>query len=210
MYYYIIVKGVRIKMLINITIEGTNSMLLHKYTVASVRDTKTRIVSTNDAKNYSDEWIAGTYWETGKGINVVMPSENLMACFFNGSKGMKKGKTALTRVVYSAMIVLPFEPYIMYENKPITKERIIKNDWFHTCGAVISGRRVDRIRTMIPECWKISFQIKTKDESLNFDDIKKIVDNAGTSAGLGDWRPSSPKKPGSHGTFKVIQFEEAV
>lgn len=192
-------------MQIDTTIKGTNAILLHKYTTASVSTPPTRIVRGTDSKNYADEWVKGTYLNTD-GF-VVMPAINIMACMFNGAKGMKKGKTPLTRLVYTSFQVQPFEPILNYDNKPITLEDIEKNDWLNVCGVVIQGRRVDRTRTEIPLGWEINFQIITKDESLTSKDIRMILENAGTVAGLGDWRPSSPKKPGPYGTFQVVKFE---
>jgi hypothetical protein len=34
--------------------------------------------------------------------------------------------------------------------------------------------------------------------------VKEIVEKAGKKAGLGDWRPSAPKKPGPYGTFELV------
>lgn len=199
----------------NIQLRGTNAILLHKYTTATVSEPGSRI-TTKDSANYVDEWVKGTYFN--KEGQVVIPWKNLMACLFDGAKGMKKGKTALTRVVYTSLMVQSPEIVLLFDGKPITKEDILKNDWLDTCGAVISGRRVDRTRTMIPgspkvpgvdeKSWELNFEIITKDEILSKEDIQKIIERAGLAAGLGDWRPSSPKKPGSYGTFELVSLEE--
>lgn len=191
---------------IEVTIKGTNAILLHKYTTATVSDPKSRI-TTKDSANYADEWIKGTYLNNED--QVVMPWTNLAACLFDGAKGMKKGKTALTRVVYTSLAIAEPESLLLYNGKPITIEDIRKNNWLHICGAVISGRRIDRVRTMIPSGWEITFPILVKEEgTLTLGDIKSILDNAGLRAGLGDWRPSSPKKPGPYGVFTVVSFKE--
>ena len=191
---------------INITIRGTNALLLHKYTTATVSGPKARVIKSREATMYDDEWIKSTY--LNKEGHVVMPSLNIIACLFDGSKGMKIGKKAITRILYTSLFVTPFEPVVMGDEKPITINDIRKNDWLDRRGAVISGRRIDRTRTMLPLGWTLSFVISTKDSSLSKEDIKAVLENAGTSAGLGDWRPSSPKKPGPYGTFAVVSFEE--
>lgn len=195
------------KLQYNVKIRGTNTMLLHKYTPASVAEPKLRVNRGNDAANYAEEWVKATY--LNKDGQVVMPWTNIFACLFDGSKGMKKGKTFITRIIYTSLLLTDQEPLVLFDNKPITIEMIKENDWLHATGAVISGRRIDRIRTAIPEGYEISFGIATKpNNTLTSEDIESIITNAGIQAGLGDWRPSSPKKPGPYGTFEVISFEE--
>ena len=140
----------------NIMIRGTNAILLHKYTVASASTPKTRVIKNKDSVNYADEWVKGTYLD--KDGNVVMPSLNIMACLFDGCKGMKSGKKALTRIIYTSLLVQPFEPVLTYEGKTISIDTIRENDWLNMSGAVITGRRVDRVRTMIPEGWELPFR----------------------------------------------------
>jgi len=190
-------------MRIDVTIKGTAQMLLHKYPTATSSTKKIRTGSTD----YSEEWIKTTYLND-KG-EVIMPWTNLMACIFEGSKGMKKGKTALTRVVYTSLAIANPEPLVLVDNKPVTIDMIKENDWLFISGVVVQRSRVDRIRTAIPEGYEISFPIITKPNNiLSIEDIKEIITNAGIVAGLGDWRPSSPKKPGPYGTFDVIAFKE--
>ena len=185
----------------NVTIKGTHTMLLHKYTPATVSEPKTRVNRGKDSANYADD--------LNKEGQVIMPWDNIFACLFDGSKGMKKGKTAVTRIVYTSLAITDLEPLVLVEEKPVTIDLIRENDWLYSKGAVISGRRIDRVRTAIPEGWELSFGIVTKPNNiLSTEDIQTIVENAGLYAGLGDWRPSAPKKPGPYGTFEVIKFEE--
>ena len=196
-------------MQVNVTIRGLQPLLLHKYTVASVSDPKARMVKTRDSTTFADEWRKGTYVDEGKFL--IMPSVNILACLFDGAKGMKIGKKAVTRSVYTSLVVSPIQPRILWSEdgkkyEEIHIDSIPDRQWLHASGAVISGRRIDRIRTQVPPGWIISFQILTKDDALSHDDIKTIVESAGKFAGLGDWRPSSPKKPGPYGVFDIAEF----
>lgn len=191
----------------NVTIKGTHTLLLHKYTPASVSGPAIRVNRGNDSVNFAEEWVTSTY--LNKDGQVVMPWTNIFACLFDGSKGMKKGKTAITRIVYTSLAITDPEPLVTIDGKPITLEMIKENDWLNYSGAVISGRRIDRIRSAIPTGYEITFGIVTKPNNiLTTEDIKAILENAGIQAGLGDWRPSSPKKPGPYGTFEVASFTE--
>jgi hypothetical protein len=194
-----------------VVIEGTNFLLLHKYSVASVSDPKTRVINVKDSVNYKDEWKKATYLNE-KGF-VVMPQLNLMACIFDGAKGMKAGKKALTRTIYTSLKVTPFEPEILClvpgekELRPITLKDIEDNLWLNVTGAVVGKARVDRVRTYLPIGWRIKFSIIVKEDTLDLRQVKGILDHAGTESGLGDWRPSAPKKPGPYGTFRVTSFD---
>jgi len=189
-----------------VKIKGNQPLLLHKYTVATVSDVPTR---KTFGASYADEWVKGTYVNED-GI-VVMPAANIKACIYDGSKGQKKGKVALTRVVNSTLIISPFETPIkcLVDGRlnEITIEDIKTNRWIYVCGCVVQGRRVDRSRTQLPTGWEIEFEVMTKNDDLNKADIQALLESAGRSAGLGDWRPSSPKKPGVFGTFDVVAFE---
>jgi hypothetical protein len=183
----------------NITIKGTNAMLLHKYTVSTISGGKG---IKGPKEDYSTEWRKTTYLNSEG--QVIMPWQNIMASIYDGCKGEKDGKTFLTRVVNTSLEVITLEPLVLIDNKPITLDLIEKNDWIYVCGAVISGRRVDRSRTMLPAGWTITFDISLKDKFFNEEMVKEIINKAGKKAGLGDWRPSAPKKPGPYGTYEIV------
>ena len=193
--------------MIKVTITGTNAILLHKYTVNTVSEPKGRGIKGRDSANYSDEWIKATYLNDDG--NLILPALNLIACIFDGARQYKIGKKASTRIVATALKVFPQEPLLKVSGKLITIDDIRKNPlWLHTTGAVISGRRVDRVRTMLPKGWTVDFEIDYDNEALALDDVRNILEIAGSRAGLGDWRPSAPKKPGPYGTFEITKFEE--
>ena len=51
--------------------------------------------------------------------------------------------------------------------------------------------------------WSISGSITVVDETITGDILQLILEMAGTYCGLGDWRPSSPGKPGPWGRFRA-------
>jgi hypothetical protein len=186
-----------------ITIRGTNALLLHKYTVSTILNPKVR----GQKEDYSVEWKKSVYLnEKGQ---LIMPWQNLMASIYDGCKGGKAGKIYLTRVVNTSLEIVTLEPLILFEGEPITIDTIEKKDWIYVSGAVVSGRRVDRSRAMLPAGWEVTFDIKIKDKKM-FDEelVKQVVQKAGKNAGLGDWRPSAPKKPGPYGTYAIWEKKE--
>jgi hypothetical protein len=183
-------------------IQGTQPILLHKYFTKADK-------AHNDFTDYDSEWITGTHLNTDEEMDpadrfVVIPQDMIMGCLFNACKGEKLGKVFLTRVVSTSIKVKEIEYPLTYKNKLIKILDIKNNNWIDQRGAVVTGRRVDRSRTMIPKGWELKFELMTtgvfEDEKL----LTRILTKAGTDAGLGDWRPSSPKKPGPYGTFELV------
>lgn len=189
------------KYMIKVTIKGTNNILLHKYTVTS-----TKPGPRSQIANYSDEWKKGTYLDMDNKY-VILPWQNLMASIFDGCKGERLGKLYLTRLVHTSLRVLE-DSHFLIKGKKITLQDIEDNDWIYLTGAVITGRRIDRSRTMLPKGWEATFMLWNK-EPFDLDLTKRIIETAGERAGIGDWRPSAPKKPGPYGTFEVVDMAES-
>ncbi len=179
----------------SITIQGISPLLIHRYAVNS---------KTNPIE-YDEEWKKTTYINDQG--HVFMPSVNIQACMFNGGKSIKKGRGSMAKFVYSSCILETISPEILLDKKPISLADIERNNWLNTTGAVVGTGRIDRIRTELPPGWEISFDLTLMSNMIAGKEIKEVLENAGFVAGLGDTRPSSPKKPGSYGRFEVTRFE---
>jgi hypothetical protein len=57
-----------------------------------------------------------------------------------------------------------------------------------------------RVRPMFHE-WAVSGTIMVNEPAITADVLAQLFEIAGRLAGLGDWRPSSPSKPGVWGMF---------
>jgi hypothetical protein len=53
--------------------------------------------------------------------------------------------------------------------------------------------------------WECTLVVQYDSNLISPDQIINLVNQAGFSSGVGDWRPSSPKSSGTHGMFKVLQ-----
>ena len=51
--------------------------------------------------------------------------------------------------------------------------------------------------------WSCSGTITVFDETITAEVLSQILEQAGIYCGLGDWRPSSPSKPGPWGRFRA-------
>ncbi len=56
--------------------------------------------------------------------------------------------------------------------------------------------------------WWVEIPIRFNADIFSDEQIANLFNMAGFNAGVGDWRPSSPKSPGNHGMFHVATGEE--
>lgn len=82
-----------------------------------------------------------------------------------------------------------------------------------TKDAVIqTGARVERSRPRIKK-WAMVFYLVYESDCIslqtpeNVDSLIVCMIKAGTEQGIGDWRPSAPKNPGTFGTWDTVKFE---
>lgn len=56
--------------------------------------------------------------------------------------------------------------------------------------------------------WNCELIIQYDRNQITPDQIVNLINQAGFSTGIGDWRPGAPKSSGIHGMFKVLQTQE--
>lgn len=52
--------------------------------------------------------------------------------------------------------------------------------------------------------WKTDIIIEYDASQMGLEQVVNLVNQGGFSGGIGDWRPSAPQSPGTHGMFQVI------
>jgi hypothetical protein len=68
------------------------------------------------------------------------------------------------------------------------------------------GAKVMATRPMIPTGWRAEIPVTLDVQDMNVETLEDIARRAGRQVGLCDWRPSSPKVPGTFGQFVVTKF----
>ena len=184
---------------INIKIRGTQPILLHKY---NPEEETGGLTKEEKAIAYKTEWMKGVYLQYGV---VSWPATNMMQVLFDGARGLNRGKVFFTRILFGCLVVSPLKIPFLVDRGTVTLDKIKKEDWIDITGVKIGTARVNRSRVMLPVGWELDFIIIKQSEELQDEEIKKIVVKAG-KAGMGDWRPSAPKKPGPYGTFELVSF----
>lgn len=169
-----------------------------------------------DDRSPAWRWIGCLYSEGGK---LVIPSDNLMTVLREGGKRCPTGKGQATFKAQSQSgIVVDQSSWPLCVNgREISFapfKALIENDDFaeHEATAQKHGFMLFVKRAKIGQAkhvrvrprfdnWSCGGTVTVFDDMITTDVLKNILTFAGTYAGLGDWRPSSPKSPGPFGKF---------
>jgi len=165
-------------------------------------------------------WIGYMYHD---GTHLGMPSDNLMTCLREGgAKVVNKGKETFKKQTQSGILLDQQQFQLLVGGKPIDAKPLfdlIGNTDFveHLEAAEKAGfellvKRAKigqakhiRVRPMFRE-WKLAGSLTVIDEELSglsAEILKSVFVQCGSMCGLGDWRPSSPQKSGTFGTFST-------
>lgn len=211
----------------NVTLTGETPLLMHHDNLnwAEVMD-KWRLDPANkklsvagDDRTPAWRWIGNLYTDGGK---VSLPADNLMTVLREGGKKVSTGKGQETfgRHTQSSMLIDQASWPVLVGGKEINYAAIkplIGNSDFETHQETVAGLGFElfvkrakigaakhvRVRPRFDN-WQVSGTLTVLDDSiLTPTVVLQILQIGGAYCGLGDWRPSSPKSPGSFGKFRV-------
>lgn len=173
-----------------------------------------------DGRTPAFRWIGCLYHD---GKVVTMPADNIMSCMRSGGAlvlvpGARNSKKTFKAQSQSG--ILPAEDWpLLVDGKPVPmapiKELMDEKDFrVHVMAAREMGftlfvKRVPvgmskqiKVRPRFDD-WSCEGDLMISDEQITDDILMKILEEAGTRKGLGDWRPGAPKSPGWHGKFEA-------
>lgn len=138
------------------------------------------------------EYEAGLYLNS-KG-EVVIPSRLLEANIVSGARVQKDGKTAL------AGLFVDTDAIFTYEGGPLSVQQLLDSDEHRlTVPVTVNQSKIMRTRPQFKN-WEADFTVSIDENLVNESQLKKWLDNAGGTKGLGDWRPR-------YGRYLVKKFE---
>jgi hypothetical protein len=173
-----------------------------------------------DDRSPAWRWFGNLYIENN---TIVMPADNLMTMLREGGKRCPTGKGQMTFKAQTQSGIVVDQGYWplvvgdkgdpisvaalrgMLEEEDFSKhEEAVKALGFELFvkRAKISQAKHVRVRPRFDN-WSCEGSITVLDDQITTDVIRNIVTFAGVYAGLGDWRPSSPKSPGPYGKFNA-------
>lgn len=183
-------------MRIRITLTGTSPLIMHNQRLADPLDAfakALKVVSGKRIKTDDDhmemsrlEFEGGLYLDPDFGPYV--PGVNIQRSFVEGARLTKRGKD-----VDRGLLVLDARCPLAYEGVRDVKGLYNDGDPTHVSrmSAKVGQVRVMRTRPIFPE-WAVECEAEMDTGQLNFDDLCAIAETAGSLAGIGDYRPSSP------------------
>lgn len=168
-------------------------------------------------------WLGNLYIEGGK---VVIPADNLMTVLREGGKKVPtgKGQESFQRYTQSGVIVdqsawavcvngreIPFQPLkaligITDFEKHLSTAQELGFELFVKRAKIGAAKHV-RVRPRF-DGWSAQGTLTVlMDDIITTQILESILTIGGAYCGLGDWRPSSPKSPGSFGKFTAVVKE---
>ncbi|WP_257306266.1 hypothetical protein [Geothrix campi] len=207
-----------------IALEGQTPLLMHQDNLAFqgfLKKWQTDPANKGKSEPGDDRtpaftWLGYAYVENGQ---FVIPSDNIMTLLREG--GVKcptgKGKGTFKSLTQSGIVVdqaswpllvnekpVPFAPFQALMDEPdfTIHEKAAADHGFQLFSkrAKIGKAKHVRVRPRFDQ-WAIEGTVTVLDDMITEDALQTILNFAGRYAGLCDWRPSSPDKPGRFGTF---------
>ena len=168
-------------------------------------------------------WIGCLYHD---GEHLGISGDNISKCLMEGGAMVPTGKGQKTfkaqtqsgmkvNDLYTPLLVngkeIPFEPVKALMDVKAFPDHIqaVQKMGFRLMAkrAKVASNKHIRVRPVFDE-WALGISLSVWDDQLTSGVLETILKFSGTYKGLGDWRPSSPKSPGSYGMFEVVELNE--
>lgn len=207
-----------------VTITGQTPLLLHNDNLdwADMMDEWRKDPANKKASKAGDDrspawrWIGCLYHEDGL---IVIPADNLMTMLREGGAKVPTGNRNQTykAISQSGLVVNEIGwpivgrkgtvPWGDFESLCDEQDFAAHEAKARACGfelfkkrAKIGASKHVRVRPRF-DTWSASGSITVLDDRITERVLLDILTQGGLYCGLGDWRPSSPSKPGSYGRF---------
>lgn len=181
--------------MLNVKIKGTRPLLMNKFGVDAATDAPT--ASRGKKKDYGtplEQAIKATYHDAGE---VFIPSTWLTSAIRNAASLFKaQGKRSSLKNLAGCAIVCPEEKLFL--------GKTVEDIEVDSRGVVIQRARIVRHRPKF-EAWELNFTLLVDDELIDMSSVKAIVNEAGRTQGIGDFRVN---KGGPFGSFEVVEINE--
>lgn len=176
-----------------LTITGTKPLLMHNSQLSDPLNRWAREMKKLSGKRTKTdedhlelarlEFFGGLYFDDDLG--PVMPSQNLEAAITDGAKRTKQGKN-VGRGLFITDLVTP----IVYAG-PRDLDALWgdgESEYVHRASVKVGTSRVMRTRPIFRQ-WVLEADGFFDDQIFNLETVEQILTDAGSYAGLGDWRP---------------------
>lgn len=207
-----------------IVITGDTPLLMHQDSIEWreamdhwLKDpTNKKHSKAGDDRFPAHRWIGHCYHD---GQHVGIASDNLMTMLREGGAKVPTGRRGQTykrqsqsglvvnEVLWPVVTSVGVVPWAQIAPLIHEPEFAAHKDAAHALGfelfvkgAKIGNAKHIRVRPRF-DTWTASGTITVLDDTITQEVLSQVLEQAGMYCGLGDWRPSSPKSPGSWGRF---------
>lgn len=202
----------------SVEIEGLSPLLMHHNNLMArdaIAAKGRKGGKAGDDRFPVDTWKSYLYED---GSQIVIPAENFLAALLKAGSGVSIGKMKTLKSASQAIFFdAPFVP-LNVGGGVVSKADVDAIDGtfvdhcdlakslgfeLHVKPCSVNGKSHVRVRPLFRH-WAASLTFETNDADLLASEtrLSDLWEGAGR-AGIGDWRPSSPKKPGPYGRFKA-------
>lgn len=217
----------------NARIEGLTPLIMHWDSIEWADEMEAwksdpankKLSKPGDDRTPAHRWIGSTYHD---GKTVCVPTANLSTCLLEAGalvpvpggrsgktfkaqtqSGMKLDGLAVPLEVRGKTIAWqPIEALLGEKSFPAHLNAVRRMGFdLMVKRAKVGASKHIRVRPVFEE-WALNLSVSVWDEQITRDVLESIFGYAGQYKGLGDWRPSSPRRPGSYGLFKLAGLEQ--
>lgn len=174
---------------VDVTIKGIAPLLQHRFGQTAITEAQSVKKRTGEM-DYSEEWRDTVYAD--KDGWLYEPANHLESALIKAAVNFKiKGKKGKTyRDLFKAAIYV--EPEMVPLNVRIPENPTsnpLEPFYVDIRPVIISRARVLRARGALAKGWKLDFTVTVIDDQLGTNVLKEVLDEAGRTVGIGDFRP---------------------
>lgn len=189
---------------LTIRCKNLSAMLMNPMTDETLNSLATGIRQPIDKNRPFKDVAAERIYRDDEG-RMGFPTINLISALKHAGRSVKNGKKAISTATTTTMFsFLEFEDeFTLFDNLDEKGEILWKVD--KRRGVMNSGSKsvaVAIIRPKFPE-WSFTIKARLNENLIKADTVKALFVEAGSNAGLCDFRPS---KNGPFGRFEVVEF----
>ncbi len=180
---------------IEVTIEGITPLIVNRFHEEAQAEASSGIHSRRERPTPEQDAEDRLYLNgNGNGHKEpYFPAENIRQAIIAAAGRTKIGRRSATTDVAAAIYITPYALPLSGEWHVDTRPVVIP----------ATGGRILRHRPMF-DAWTITFTLTVDTDLVDIPTIRKIVEDAGKYAGIGDFRP--PRK-GPYGKWQIIKWE---
>lgn len=215
---------------IAVSIKGITPLLMHADDVLANDELMAWRKDPNNKRSgvAGDDRCPAWTWHSyiySDGTHLVWPVDALQVALRNAGKSLTlKGKKTFKTAAASGLI--PSTEYFEFLNGgkqiKISDIKAMRGESFtdqiamckklgfdlFVKRAVIGTNKHVRVRPIFRD-WEVRCQFHVTSQELTDDILTQLFTIAGAEQGIGDWRPSSPRSPGSYGLFAAGKITKA-